>query len=147
MTCPFVHLCENETCREEFLCQNHDYWKDYWIAKGKTQDLASGLSKKEKRKARKAAKKLIGRKKFNREQKQVAKQEIYSSTPFCVKKGDWCDKLEACKIMNECIVAIPRIQANPHLMEFLRGPRTAKEIVRLLSQYDPEPMKSYYRVK
>lgn len=147
MACPFVHLCEKSLCTKELICTDASFWSDYWKAKTKKEEAEKGITKAERRKERKAEMKMKGRKTVKRDEKQVARREIFSNTPLCVRKGDWCDKWEACFAMNECIVTIPRIQANPALIEFLRGPRTIKEIIRLLSQHDCEPMKSYYRIK
>lgn len=145
MACPFVHLCEKSLCTKELICQDPTYWSHYWKTKTRKEEQEKAITKAERRKQRKIDKKIVGKNSFRRMEKEIAHKEIFSSTPLCVRKGNWCDKWEACSAMNECIVNIPRIQANQALIDLLRGPRTAKQIIRLLSQHDCQPMKSYYR--
>lgn len=147
MACPYIHLCEKPFCIKEQMCQNPTYWSRFWRKKVEREELEKGITKAERRKQRKSEKKIKGRKTVAREEREAAHKEIYAEVPLCTRKGEWCDKWAACSVLNECVVQIPRIVANPILLEALRGPRTVKSILRLLSKHDPEPMKSYYQKK
>lgn len=144
-SCPFVHLCTNKECKVESICQDPVYWSHYWRKKAvNVAAAAMGISKSKIRKEQKAKKKGIGQKKARWNESEAIRRTIVSSIPLCVKKGDYCDKMGACVVLGQCIVTLPRVLARPELLESLRGPRTAKEIIQLLREYDPEPMKSYY---
>lgn len=118
MICPDSDKWGKKACIEMDRCTNPEYWAS----------LSAHLSKKRAKLALKKSVKLYEAKKI----------------PLCVKCGDWCDKKDACRVLGQCIVTLPRVLALPELLEKLRGPRTAKEIVNLLREYDPEPMRSYY---
>lgn len=70
--------------------------------------------------------------------------EYRKSVDPCVKNGDWCDKMEACKFLGRCIMTLSRIAGNPQTVEALRGPHSLKGIIKKLKEADPEPMRSYY---
>lgn len=146
MSCPDWSRCDRFKCHDEGVCQNSDYWVNYWKNKTKTENETkyAGLSKKDRRKARKAEKKAVGIKRYHRERKEEANREWCKDLPLCVKNGDWCDKKAACEILSQCIITISRFQGKPELLEALRGPKTIKEIIRILAKHDPEPMGSYY---
>lgn len=142
--CPYVHLCKESSCRKEGVCLNSGYWSAYWKIKTVAENEALGGTKKERRKARKIQKKEKGIKKYWRERKEAAIKEVFASIPHCVKDGDWCDKKQACDVLGQCVITLSRIQANPAILEELRGPRSCKQIINVLAKHDPEPMKSYY---
>jgi hypothetical protein len=120
--CPLVHLCFHEDCQEKKVCQNREYWK-------REHDRKVEKSTKEGRRRRQMG----------------IYAEAYKHVPHCMKNDEGvCDKQQACGVLNECLVRIPRIAANERVMEHLRGPRNLKEIINLLRDHDPEPMRSYY---
>lgn len=116
--CPSHEDCNKKACIENYRCCNEEYWRSLSDHVRKTYE-------------RIEAKKTIRRLNVN----------------LCVKKGEWCDKKEACYVLG-CIFKVERFQKIPDLINALRGPHTAKQVVELLKKYDPEPMASYYpRIK
>lgn len=147
MPCPFVHLCDESLCHKELVCMNGDYWAEYWKEKGRKEAEESTLSKKDRRRLRKEDKKKVGIRRYYRLRKEAARKEMFAHISNCVKSGSWCDKKHTCYFLGQCVSKMARFQDKPDLLEALKGPLTMKEIVKILSIHDPEPMKSYYRQK
>lgn len=143
-SCPYVHLCPIERCKSEGVCMDASFWATYWKNKNgnpMTTPLVKSIKRKEKKKRRRTR---LGKKQRNWIKRNQEHSLVYSNAPLCTKTGDKCDKHAACSVMNECIVKIPRIAGNAPLVESLRGPRSLKDIIRLLKEHDPGPMKGYY---
>lgn len=127
MGCPAWGDCNKKSCIEQRACMSGDYWAKYWQNK-KITNAPEWQERKEDKKAKAEAQKLAYRKSINP----------------CVKLGDWCDKKEACQFLDRCVMTLSRISANQDIVNALRGPHTLKGILKVLRQYDPEPMRSYY---
>lgn len=115
-----------------------EYWVEYWKNKGRVlreamdKEMAELKAKTEKRTGAITI-------------KQLKKRYALDVKPApCIKSGEWCDKKDACDVLGQCIVTISRFRDRPEIIEELRGPKTSKEIIRVLAKHDPEPMKSYY---
>lgn len=123
MSCPAWENCDKKGCIEQCGCTDPNFWSAYW---------------------KKMAGFKTGTRVANRARKKAAKDLYLKDRPACVKTGDWCDKKESCDILGQCIVTIARIASNKPLMEALKGPHSIGGIIKILRQYDPEPMESYY---
>jgi len=131
MSCPAWENCQKKGCIEESVCLNGDYWSRYWQQQ-KNQNTTLWRDRKSQKKKRRLT-------------ENVAKRnEYFKNTPACIKSDVWCDKKESCDILGQCIVTIARIASNKPLMEALKGPHSIGGIIKILRQYDPEPMESYY---
>lgn len=145
--CPFVHLCTRPSCRKESMCQDKTFWSYYHRKKQKKIDDAVKVVNKSKKREQKEQKNIIGQKKYHWIQKQETLRDLYKDIPPCVHNGQICDKMEACSILSQCIITISRFKDKPALIEALRGPKTAKEVINILLVHDPKPMISYYPLK
>ena len=124
MSCPAFEDCNKKSCIEESVCMNAEYWAEYWKKMG-----SNGIKPTPEKSAVSVKKRY--------------RQHHYQSRG-CVKEGDWCDKKRSCEIMGQCIFTIPRFADNPQLLNALNGPHTPEQVIKILREHDPEPMRSYY---
>lgn len=134
MVCPAWEDCNKKSCIEQSVCMNGDYWDDYWKEMAELAD--------EQRKTLPMVKKSNSQIKV---EKGIANSTlVYQGHPLCTKSGDICDKHEACRVLDQCVVTLSRVVNNPMLLEAMRGPHSLKSIINLLKHFDPTPMRSYY---
>lgn len=124
MSCPAFEDCNKKPCIEQSVCMNAEYWAEYWKKIVAIRKEEAAAQKKDRKKALRIL--------------------HFKNMPACVKIGDWCDKKDSCAVLGQCIVTIPRIAANPALMEALKGTLGPGAVIKRLRQHDPEPMASYY---
>lgn len=130
--CPFWKYCKKKSCIENEKCCSDEYWAAH-ASKRKWRGKIASVKPQHK-----------SNRQIKREAAIAASTLVYKGHPLCSKKGDSCDKHEACRVINQCVVTLSRIVNNQKLLDAMRGPHTLKSIILLLRQYDPEPMKSYY---
>lgn len=129
MVCPAWEDCNKKSCTEIERCTNPEYWK-------RISDIISAKH------TPKAG--LKSNRQIKREADIANSTLVYQGHPLCTKSGDACDKHQACKILDQCVVTLSRVVNNQQLLEAMRGPHTLKGIINLLKHFDPSPMRSYY---
>lgn len=120
MSCPAWEDCNKKVCIEQSVCMG-DYWVEFWKRKASEAKEAYKVKKK------------INRRKFH-----------YAERKLCTKGESTCDKARSCEILGQCIFTIPRFADKPELLSALRGRRTPEQVIKILREHDPEPMRSYY---
>jgi hypothetical protein len=137
--CPDYAACDDVRCLRMGFCL------ELKILVGRNaveKLLATGVTKKDIRKQRKAEKKELGRRQHRLKLAMEFRREAYANLDPCIKNGNICDKQAACSILNQC--CIERFAGNEDLINALRGPLVVKDIIRILAKLDPSPMRSYY---
>lgn len=124
--CPKWKECFHEGCVSEKVCMNSDFWADFWRNKHKCEPPPYF-----KPRPADAPKK---------------KKRTFYYGEYCVGSATNCDKKQACTLLSQCIMTLSRVKNNKELFNAMRGPKTMKEIIRILKEYDPQPMRSYYEL-
>jgi hypothetical protein len=115
MSCPAWEDCNKKACIENYECVL--YPPSYW-------------------------KRIVEERK--QKTKLLKKKARTNLLAPCVRNLGGCDKKGACAILGQCIIEVPRIAANQVLVNALKGPLEVGEVIKILREHDPEPMRSYY---
>jgi hypothetical protein len=129
MACPDHENCDKKICLEQQVCQNADYWANYWKNQAalKTQ-FQIGIERQ--LKALKKAKKA-------KWHKQAAARKNGVVFKKCDLSSKNCDKHKACSILGQCIFLHPLVFGNPDIRVALKGPVSTKEIVKIITPTMP----------
>lgn len=114
MSCPVWNECNRKACTENERCCDPEYW----------HSLSSHVTKVQNK---------ISKRRFH-----------YLERNNCSTEEGTCDKDSACKLLGQCIFTISSVKNNAPLKKALSYGWTMKEIIKILEQHDPQPMKSYY---
>src|ERR1700733_6649074 len=131
MPCPDSDNCSKKACIEQSVCMG-DYWPNYW--KNKLVDPLVG---------RKMPPGWKSKTQVRKEKRQASK-EFHFKEPCAKTDTHPCDKKDACDVLGQCIITLQMVQDNPPILQSLRGPHTARQIVEIFRQHNITPMKSYY---
>lgn len=63
---------------------------------------------------------------------------------LCSKVEGTCDKDATCKFLGQCIFTISAVKGNKKLIKALSGRKQMKEVLDILKELNPKPMRSYY---
>lgn len=76
-------------------------------------------------------------------QSQKVVEKISKETP-CSKVKGICDKQATCEFLGQCIFTISAVKGNKKVIKSLSGRHTMKEVLVVLAELNPKPMRSYY---
>lgn len=124
--CPLVHICKKEECLRKKVCQNIEYWADYWKNKPRHNP----------------ALKSVGT--TTKERKNIRKN---ASKAPCIKDENGCDKKRTCEILGQCVMEHSIVKKNSQIINELRGKQSVKQVLNVFLKTDKRPVRSYYKVE